>query len=148
MNRKAPRPEVVCADVTIPPDRLAVIGALARTYDAQRLRLVERAGLVDSSQAPGPVRPLTDLHPAVTLDGSAVSASISDVVTQAETLAAQGFAVPFLTLREDLMVAEAGWWDALIGDVERRIGLAPRTIRVTAADVASVQAVFADRLAP
>jgi hypothetical protein len=148
VNRTPPRPEVVASGLAVSADVLAVVGTLARTYDAQRLRLARRAG--ECASSPSPLRPLNILEPAVLLDGSALSASIVDAVTMAGELSKQPVALPFLAGSPDLMDAEAGWWDALLGDVERRTGLAPRAISVSLPAQASetVRAVFAERVLP
>lgn len=150
MNRTPPRPEVVAPDVTILPVRLAVIGTLARTYDLQRLRLLERAGIKQSAPLVTPIRPLNVVEPTVMLDGRPLSASIVDLVTRAEELAVQPVELPFLAGSGALTAAEAGWWDALIGDVERRTGLAPRSVVVTLPSHVpeTVRAVFGDRVLP
>jgi hypothetical protein len=82
------------------------------------------------------------------LDGAPVSASIVDAVTQAADLAGTGIRLPLPQTPTNLAAATAGWWDALLGDVERRTGLAPRAITVSLpADAADeIKAVFADRL--
>jgi malate synthase len=151
VNRTPPRPEVVGSSLVIHADELAVVGTLARTYDAQRLRLLERAGDRGSSEATvstGPLRALDMLEPAVMLDGRELSASIVDAVTMARELAERPVALPFLAGSADLMAAEAGWWDALLGDVERRTGLAPRAIHVALTGHApeSLRAIFAERV--
>ena len=151
MNRTPPEAQVTDSAAGISPAALAVIGTLARTYDAQRLRLLERR-LEESTHvaAPAsPLRPLADLEAGVTLDGSPVSASIVDAVVQAPKLAAGAVQLPLSDASERLVTAEAGWWDALLGDVERRTGLPPRSIAVSLPDgaPAGVRAVFADRAA-
>jgi hypothetical protein len=148
VNRTPPHAQLIDPAADISPDSLAVIGTLARTYDAQRLRLLERQG--DVKTAESPLRPLSALEPAVAQDGAPVSASIVDAVGQAADLAGTGVTLPLAEAATDLVAAEAGWWDALLGDVERRTGLAPRSITVTLpADTAEdIKAVFADRLVP
>jgi hypothetical protein len=151
MNRTPPQPQLTDRALTITPQELAVIATLARTYDAQRLRLLERRrpsrGIVPAS----PLRSLFKVEPGVSLDGTPVSASIVDAVVKAPALAASAVSLP-LPLPdgpENVHVAEAGWWDALLGDVERRLGMAPRSIGVALHPEASpeVRAVFADRVA-
>jgi hypothetical protein len=148
VNRTSPKAEIVDTAADISPVSLAVIATLARTYDAQRLRLLERAGEAPRSTSASPLRALSELEPAVVLDGAPVSASIVDAVEQASDLAGTGVTLPLLQNPVDLAAAAAGWWDALLGDVERRTGLAPRAITVSlpADAAAEVKAVFADRL--
>ncbi len=148
MNRTPPHASIADPSADISPDSLAVIGTLARTYDAQRLRLIERQG--DVKTADSPLRPLTALEPAVVQDGAPVSASIVDAVEQAADLAGTGVTLPLAETTTALVAAEAGWWDALLGDIERRTGLAPRSITVSlpAGTDEAVKAVFADRLVP
>jgi hypothetical protein len=150
VNRTPPRPEVVGSGVAISADALAVVGTLVRTYDTQRLRLLQRAGDCGSPKSRSALRPLNILEPAVMLDGRALSASIVDAVTMAGELAQQPVALPLLPGPADLMVAEAGWWDALLGDIERRVGLTPRAVSVTLPQDAPdcVRAVFAERVSP
>ena len=152
MNRTPPNATLVDDATVISPEALAVIGTLARTYDAQRRRLLERR-LEEALPVPtadSPLRPLAELEPAVSLDGSPVSASIVDAVVLAAQLAGTAVSLPLPAASDALVAAEAGWWDALLGDVERRTGLAPRTISVRLPDGGSpgVRAVFADRAAP
>jgi malate synthase len=149
VNRTPPQPEVV-GELTISPEGLAIIGTLARTYDAQRLRLLERAGQDGGPISESPLRGLASLEPAVMLDGFPVSASIVDAVILAAELAQRPVALPFLSPSAELMAAEAGWWDALLGDVERRTGLPPRAIGIALPDEAppSVRGVFAERVSP
>ncbi len=126
---------------------LAVIGTLARTYDAQRLRLLE-LGEPGAPTLPSTLSPLGELEQEVWLDGRPVSASIVDTVVQAREILALRPVTPPLQVGSDaFMAAQGGWWDALLGDVERRCGLAPRTIRIAlpAETGPSVRAVFADR---
>ena len=152
MNRTPPTAEIVTiaggqpADLS--PASLAVIATLARTYDAQRLRLVELAAAAPGPTTESPLRPLSELEPAIVLDGAPVSGSIVDAVAQAADLAGTGISLPLPQNPTDLAAATAGWWDALLGDVERRTGLSPRAITVSLpADAAiEVKAVFADRL--
>jgi hypothetical protein len=146
VNRTAPEPTVT-GTLAITPDQLATIGTLARTYDAQRRRLLDRLG--DAEPATTSVRSLGDLEDGVQLDGKAVAAAIVDLVVQAPELTGSAADLPLHAAAPDLAAAEAGWWDALLGDVERRSGLAPRGIRVTLpADAAdAVRAVFAERTA-
>jgi hypothetical protein len=146
MNRTPPQPEIVGESLDISAELLAVIGTLARTYEAQRLRLLERAG--ECGSAPSPLRPLNILEPDVRLDGHALSASIVDAVTMAGEFAGQSVALPLLLGSEELMAAEAGWWDALLGDIERRIGLPPRAVSISlpAHTPESVRANFAERV--
>ena len=148
MNRTAPKATIVDAAADISPDSLAVIGTLARTYDAQRIRLLELAAAAPGPVTESPLRPLSELDPTVVLDGAPVSASIVDAVQLAADLAGTGITLPLPQTPADLAAATAGWWDALLGDVERRTGLAPRSLTVTLpADAAEeVRAVFADRL--
>jgi hypothetical protein len=148
VNRTPPAPEIVGQSADLSPDSLAVIGTLARTYDAQRIRLVELAAAAPGPATASPLRPLSELEPAVVLDGAPVSASIVDAVTQAADLAGTGVRLPLPQTPVDLAAATAGWWDALLGDVERRTGLTPRAITVSLpADAADeIKAVFADRL--
>jgi hypothetical protein len=150
VNRTPPRPEVVEPGVTISKARLAVVGTLVRTYDWQRRRLLERAGVSESSHGQSPLRPLNILEFAVMLDGRPVSASILDLAAHIEELVARPIEVPFLDGSGTLAAAEAGWWDALIGDVERRTGLAPRSVIVALPSrlPETVRAVFADRALP
>jgi hypothetical protein len=149
VNRTPPRPEVA-AGLTVPPEKLAVVGTLARTYDAQRLRLLERAGHSVTADSDSPLRPLTSLEPAMMLDGRAVSASIVDAVSKAEAFTRRPVALPLLVGSAELMAAEAGWWDALLGDIERRSGLPPRAIGVALPPDAppAVRAIFAERACP
>jgi malate synthase len=70
----------------------------------------------------------------VRVDGAPVAAGLFDVAVAA-TLAgpareAAGSAL-YLYLPKLESHHEAQWWDAFLGDVERRVGLAPRSIRVT-----------------
>ncbi|GAA1752505.1 malate synthase A [Luedemannella helvata] len=70
----------------------------------------------------------------VAVDGAPVAAGLFDI-TVAAVLAgrerqAAGSAL-YLYLPKIESHHEAQWWDALIGDVERRVGLAPRSVRVT-----------------
>jgi hypothetical protein len=148
VNRTAPKAEIVDPSADISPDSLAVIATLARTYDAQRLRLLERAAETSGPSSASPLRAPSELEPAVVLDGAPVSASIVDAVEQASDLAGTGVTLPLPQSPVDLAAAAAGWWDALLGDVERRTGLAPRAITVSlpADTAAEVKAVFADRL--
>jgi malate synthase len=148
VNLTPPRPQLTEPGPALSSERLATVATLARTYDAQRLRLLQRAGLNEIS-APAPaLRGLQILEPAVLLDGRCVSASIVDVVLLADQPVIELIQVPFLTPASDLMAAEAGWWDALFGDVERRVGAAPGTLGVALVPAApdGVRAVFADRL--
>ena len=89
------------------------------------------------------------LEPAVSLDGEPVSASIVDAVVLGSKLAGSATTLPLPVAPDELAAAEAGWWDALLGDVERRTGLAPRSIAVALSPQtpADVRAVFADRVA-
>jgi hypothetical protein len=148
VNRTAPLAQIIDTTADISPDSLAVIATLARTYNAQRLRLLQRAGEGSGPTAESTLRALSELEPAVVLDGAPVSASIVDTVEQASDLVGTGVTLPLPAAPVDLAAAAAGWWDALLGDVERRAGLAPRSITVSLpADAASeVKAVFADRL--
>jgi hypothetical protein len=153
VNRTAPKATIVDAAADISPDSLAVIGTLVRTYDAQRLRLLELAAAAPGPVADSPLRPLSELEPAVVLDGAPVSASIVDAVQLASNkagtgTAGTGLALPLPQNPVDLAAAAAGWWDALLGDIERRTGLSPRSITVSLpADAADeIKAVFADRL--
>lgn len=150
MNHSPPRPEVVAPGFDLSTDHLAVIGVLARTYDSQRLRLVERAAARELTDAGPPLRPLNMLDPGLRLDGRALSASIVDVVATADRLAGRPIRIPFLEGAGDVLTAQAGWWDALFGDVERRVGLAPRSCKVLLPPEmpAAVRAIFEDRLPP
>jgi hypothetical protein len=147
VNRTPPDARLIEGD-GLSAQQLAIIGTLARTYEAQRLRLLER---IDPSKValPSPLRPLDALEPDVWLDGAMVSASIVDTVAAGHELLAAQAVVPPLSLGPvEVMTAEAGWWDALFGDVERRSALPPRSISVSLpADVPpAVRAVFADRV--
>ena len=149
MNRTPPLPDVV-GELSIAAESLAIMGTLARTYNAQRLRLLERAGHVEEPVSESPLRGLPSLEPAVMLDGVPLSASIVDAVILAAQLAQRPFALPFLSPAAEVMAAEAGWWDALLGDVERRTGLPPRVIGVDLPPEAppSVRAILAERVSP
>jgi malate synthase len=96
-------------------------------------------GVVDAV-GPNPativVRP-RGLHldePRVLVDGKPCPAGLFDIAMLA-TGAGKAFAAAgkplALYLPKIEAYPEAQWWDALIGDVERRTGLAPRSIRVT-----------------
>lgn len=152
MNRTPPQPQLTDPGLSVSPQELAVIATLARTYDAQRLRLLARRsatrGTAELSPTLSPLRGLNQLEPAISLDGAPVSASIVDAVTLAAKMTGGGVVLPLAEGPPDLAVAEAGWWDALLGDVERRMGLPPRSVGVVL-DVATpdeAREVFADRL--
>jgi malate synthase len=70
----------------------------------------------------------------VQVDGVPVAAGLFDVAVAA-TLAGPGLVARgsglYLYLPKMESRHEAQWWDALLGDVERRVGLPPRSIRVT-----------------
>jgi hypothetical protein len=148
VNHAPPCPEIVAPGLAISSDELAVIGVLARTYEPQRLRIVQRAAARELAGAGPPPRPVNMLDPGVRLDGRALSASIVDVVTTARRLAGTPIRIPFLDGSGEVLTAEAGWWDALLGDVERRVGLTPRSFKVLLPleIPAAVCAIFADRL--
>jgi hypothetical protein len=151
MNRTAPQPVVTTPGEPFSPEALAIIATLARTYDAQRQRLLERRrpsrGIIPAS----PLRSLFDVEAGIVLDDAPVSASIVDAVVNARALAEEParLPLPIPAGPDNVHVAEAGWWDALLGDVERRSGLPPRSIRISLHPDASteVRAVFADRVA-
>ena len=146
MNRTPPEPTLT-ATLAVTPEQLAIIATLARTYDAMRRRLLERIGDTSGvAPAPASIRPLAALDESVQLDGSAVAAAIIDVVLQAPELTGTLVDLPLYATTPDVCAAEAGWWDALLGDVERRSKLAPRAIKVEVTDLPEqVRAVFADR---
>jgi hypothetical protein len=152
MNRTPPQPQLADPATGFSVPELEVIGTLCRTYDAQRLRLLDRGAATSprSTSTPtlSPLRPLSELEPAVSLDGAPVSASIVDAVTRAAKMAGGAVVLPLSEGPPDLVAAEAGWWDALLGDAERRMGLAPRSIAVAldAATPHGVRAVFANRV--
>ncbi len=148
MNRTPPQPQLTDSALAVSAQELAVIATLCRTYDAQRLRLLARGSATADTSTLSPLRGLSQLEPAISLDGEPVSASIVDAVTQAAKMAGGAVVLPLAASPPDLAVAEAGWWDALLGDVERRMGLPPRSV-VVALDVATpteARAVFADRV--
>ena len=70
----------------------------------------------------------------VEVDGGPVAAGLFDIAVAATlagpALAARGSGL-YLYLPKMESWHEAQWWDALLGDVERRVGLPPRSIRVT-----------------
>jgi malate synthase len=70
----------------------------------------------------------------VLVDGEPVPAGLFDIAVAATlagpALASRGSGL-YLYLPKLESRFEAQWWDALLGDVERRVGLAPRSIRVT-----------------
>lgn len=151
MNRTPPE-ATTTEGIELPTAQLEIIGTLARTYDAQRLRLLSLLQHGDPKPATltSSLRPLGEIESEVWLDGREVSASIVDAVVQAEDVLAGRAVVPPLHVGDEgVMAAEAGWWDALLGDVERRSGLAPRSIGIELPGEvpASVRAVFADRVA-
>ena len=144
MNRTPPEPTVT-GDLAVTPEQLATIGTLARTYDAMRLRLLDRLG--DATPAVTSIRPLAAVDDRVQLDGRPVAAAIVDAVVQAPELTGSAVDLPLHAADAPLVAAEAGWWDALLGDVERRSGLDPRGIKVTLPDgtAEAVRTVFAER---
>ncbi len=148
MNRTPPQPHLTDTALSVSAKELAVIATLCRTYDAQRLRLLARGSATDDTSTLSPLRGLSQLEPAISLDGAPVSASIVDAVTQAAKMTGGAVVLPLSAEPPDLAAAEAGWWDALLGDVERRLGLPPRSVAV-ALDVAThdeARAVFANRV--
>jgi malate synthase len=148
VNRTPPQPQLTNEALPISAQELAVIATLCRTYDAQRLRLLARGSATAAAPTLSPLRGLSELEPAISLDGAPVSASIVDAVTQAAKMAGGAVVLPLAAGPPDLAAAEAGWWDALLGDVERRMGLPPRSVAVEL-DVATsdeARAVFADRI--
>lgn len=154
MNRTPPEALITDPGADISPAALEVIGTLARTYEAQRRRLMQRRLSSGPNRGILPAatfRPLWKDEPGVTLDGAPVSAAIVDAVTMAPELAGSvvKLPLPFPEGPDNVDVADAGWWDALLGDVERRTGLSPRSIRVKLHPdtSAQVRAVFADRVA-
>jgi malate synthase len=104
-----------------------------------RLSFTREDGRVDSvaeGAATLVVRP-RGLHldeARVQVDGGPVAAGLFDVAVAA-TLAGPGLVAQgsglYLYLPKMESWHEAQWWDALLGDVERRVGLPPRSIRVT-----------------
>jgi hypothetical protein len=144
VNSTAPAPTVT-GDLAVTPEQLAIIGTLARTYDAMRRRLLARLG--DAAATVASIRPLAAIDDRVQLDGAGVAASIVDLVIQAPELTGSAVDLPVYAASPADAAAEAGWWDALLGDVERRSGLAPRGIKVTlpAGTPDAVRAVFAER---
>ncbi len=147
MNRTPPEPTVT-GSLAVTPEQLATIGTLARTYDAMRLRLLDRLG--DAKPVVTSIRPLGAVDDGVQLDGRPVAAAIVDAVVQAPELTGSAVDLPLHAAAAELVAAEAGWWDALLGDVERRSGLDPRSIKVTLPDGApeAVRTVFAERARP
>ncbi|GAA1836009.1 malate synthase A [Luedemannella flava] len=110
-----------------------------RDWAAGTLTFTRPDGTVDTVNADPAtivVRPrglhLNEAHVAV--DGAPVAAGLFDIAVAAvlggRQREAAGSAL-YLYLPKMESHHEAQWWDALIGDVERRVGLAPRSIRVT-----------------
>jgi malate synthase len=91
---------------------------------------------VDDNPATIVVRP-RGLHldePRVLVDGKPCPAGLFDIAVLAASAGpafAEAGAPLALYLPKIEAYPEAQWWDALIGDVERRVGLAPRSVRVT-----------------
>jgi malate synthase len=110
-----------------------------RDYALGTLSFTRADGRVDSvaeGAATVVVRPrglhLDEDH--VLVDGGPVAAGLFDIAVAA-TLAGPGLVARgsglYLYLPKLESRHEAQWWDALLGDVERRVGLPPRSIRVT-----------------
>jgi malate synthase len=100
-----------------------------RDHARGTLSFTREDGRIDTPVADGAtvvVRP-RGLHldeTRVHVDGAPVAAGLFDVAIAAR----QGL---YLYLPKMESRHEAQWWDALLGDVERRVGLPPRSIRVT-----------------
>jgi malate synthase len=110
-----------------------------RDYALGTLSFTREDGRIDAvaeSAATIVVRP-RGLHldeDRVQVDGGPVAAGLFDVAVAATlagpALVARGSGL-YLYLPKLESRHEAQWWDALLGDVERRVGLPPRSIRVT-----------------